>query len=919
MDIVIFVDIKNSVNKAKLIIIVAITLFVATSCHVTRNVPQKLYLLKSNAVAINKCTVSKDEVSSIIRQQPNQKTFGLPLKLYIYNAIDSAKISQKRLLKKQKFDSKLISKKKRVDKINDRRIKRALKQNKTEYKEKILSDTVFNKTLFIEKIKYKYGQKPIVFDSLLFEKSIDQIGIFLKKKGYYYNSVVGKVEYNHKKQHAHAIYTIESGPVYSIDSVKIVGQQLVKDIYAKFERKSILANDGQHPLRNKPFDLNYLEQYREELAKFMRDETIYMFYPTNVHFTADTFKLTMKVNLVMEFNDRLIPDPNDKKAMIKVPFKETFINNVYFHLSDTLSVKGSFNKFMTENNLDITDSIAPQFVNTSGIAFYQDISYSKKKTAKYKVPKGTPDPFRMVYVKYNGSKPWIKPEILELQNYLEHSNKYKEYYLDRSYRSLVQLGVFTAIKPILIEIPGTNKLDVHYYLEPAEKQSFGFEPKFTTTSGLLGTTASVNYTNKNLFRGTEKMTISFGGGFETQTQVFDDTRKGSLFNTFELGPAIKFDLPGLFPTPPTALKSKRQKPRTEISMALNFEKRNIFDRRVFQLNYMWKFYVNKTQVFKMGFPGASTIKFVQINPSSEFQQQLNTINDVFLTNTYSNQFIWQDFKFSWEFNNKDKDFKDGKKPFLNSNIYFLTTLDAAGNILYAFREKQQMVDGQYKFQNLVYSQFVRLDNQLIMTKKLPHKTSMHFRMSGGMGVPYRNSKTSLPYDYSFFAGGSNDNRGWTARALGPGGYQYHLDTNRLGTQIADIRIGGSLEYRFSMGGMFKGAVFTDFGNIWTYKEDASRKYSQFGLATFLPQMAVSAGVGLRLDLDFFVIRLDIGCPIYNPAYVTGAKWVFQDMKSRTTYYAEGETFFNKTNAEVKKIMPKPFPINFLNFGIGYPF
>lgn len=906
-------------NKAKLIIFVAITLLIVSSCNITRNVPQKMYLLKSNTILINKNSVSKDELNSIIRQQPNQKTFAIPLKLVIFNLVDSSKVSQKRIFKKQRFDNKIVKKRNRVNRINNRRIKRAIKNNKDSYTKKNLSDTIFEKTLFVEKIKYKFGQKPIVFDSLLFNKSIDQIGLYLKKKGFYYNTVIGQVFFNEKKRFAYTKYKVESGNVYTIDTVRVEGQSLIVNLYSKFENKFISKNDGEHPLKNKPFDLNYLEQYREDIAKFMRDETIYKFYASNIKFIADTIKKNMKVNIIIQFNERLISDPNDKKSLVKVPFQETFINNVYFHLADSISFKGSFSDYMKSINLDLKDSITPQFINTYNTNFYQDIAYSKKKISKYNVPKGTPDPFRMIYVKYNGNKPWITPEILELQNYLEHNNKYKEYYLDRSYRSLVQLGVFSSIKPVLIEVPESNKLDVHYYLESAEKQSFGFEPKFTTTSGLLGTTASIYYTNKNLFRGTQKMTVSFGGGFETQTQVFDNTRKGGLFNTFELGPSIKFDLPGLFPTPPTALKSKRQKPRTEISTALNFEKRSIFDRRVFQLNYMWKFYVNKTQVFKIGLPGASAIKFVQINPSAEFQQQLSTINDVFLTNTYSNQFIWEDFKFSWEYNNKEKDFKDGKKPFLNSNIYFMSTLDGAGNMLYAFRGKQQMVDGQYKFQDLVYSQFVRIDNQFIMTKKLPHKTSVHFRMSGGAGIPYRNSKTSLPYDYSFFAGGSNDNRGWTARALGPGGYRYHLDTNRLGTQIADIRLGGSLEYRFSMGGMFKGAIFTDFGNIWTYKEDASRQYSQFGIATFLPQMAVSAGVGLRLDLDFFVIRLDIGCPIYNPAYANGARWVFQDMKTRSTYYHQGEIYFNKSSDEVKKIMPKPFPINFLNFGIGYPF
>lgn len=906
-------------NKAKLIIFATIVLFLITSCRLTRNVPVNRYLLKKNNIILNEDIVSKEEINLIIRQQPNQKTFGLPLKLIVYNAVDSARIVAKRIQKLKKFSKKLEKRKRKVERINKRRINRAIRKKTEYYSEKKLTDTIFSKVLFKEKVKYKFGQKPIVFDSILFNKSVEQIGFFLKKKGFYYYKVSGSVTYNKEKRSANVAFKVEPGPVYKIDSLNIVGQQLLKDIYAKFERKYKLANNGERPLINKPFDLIYLEQYRDEVSKFMRDETIYKFYSSSIQFVADTFKSSMKVNLTMQFQDRLVPDPKNKDSLLKVPFRETFINNVYFHLSDSLGFNGGFADYMKKLNRDVNDSLAPQFINTANSILYQDIAYSKKKRTKFNLPKGTPDPFRMVYVNFNGSKPWIRPEILELQNYLEHKNKYKEYYLDRSYRSLVQLGVLSSIKPILIEIPGTNKLDVHYYLEPAEKQSFGFEPKFTTTSGLLGTTASLNYTNKNLFRGTQKMTISFGGGFETQTQVFEDTRSEGVFNTFELGPSIKFDLPGLFPTPPTLLKSKRQKPRTEISTALNFEKRNIFDRRVFQLNFMWKFSVSKTQVFKMGLPGASVIKFVQINPSTEFQKQLAKINDVFLTNTYSNQFIWQDFKFSWEFNNKDKDFKEGKKPFLNANIYFLSTLDAAGNLLYAFRNKQEIANGQYLLQNLAYSQFVRLDNQFILTKKLPYKTSVHVRMSAGAGIPYRNSKTSMPYDYSFFAGGSNDNRGWIARALGPGGYKYHLDTNRLGTQIADIRFGGSLEYRFSMGGMFKGAVFSDFGNVWTYKEDQSRQLSQFGFKTFVPQIAISAGVGLRLDLDFFVIRLDVGCPIYNPAYAQGAKWVFQDMRTRSTYYKEGEQFFNKSNAEVKNIMPKPFPINFLNFGIGYPF
>jgi len=897
-----------------------LVLLLLSACNITRNVPKNRYLLKANVVNIDNKAVVEDAILPIIRQQPNQKTLGINLKLRIFNTIDSAKVATKKVKKIAKFYLKVERKKKKFQVINAKRIEKARAKNQREYTKKIYKDTVYDNVMLRERIKYKFGQKPIVFDSILYNKSIEQLVLYLKKSGYYYSTVSAKVNYKDKKRFAIPTYNIETGRVYVIDSVKVEGQALILDKYGVFLKRTIQST-GENPLIGKPFDINYLDEFRETVAKFMRDEEIYKFYGSNIKFLADTFKNTMKVNLVFIFEDRYIPSPNKSDSLIKIPFRATVVNDVYFHLADTLNYKGYFYKELEERN--ISSSKDPEFekyIITLNKFKYEEINFSKKKLKKNKFPPGTKDPFRVVNVNYNGTKPWLKPGLLELQNYLEHNNKYKEYYLDRGYRSLNQLGVFSSIKTELVEIPGTNKIDVHYFLQAAKKHSFGVEPKFTTSFGLLGVSASVNYTNKNLARGAQKMTISLGGGFESQPQVFEDNTRIRTFNTFEIGPSIKFDFPGLFPIPVTKM-SKRQKPRTLMALAYNWENRDIFDRRVFQLNYLWKFFVGKTQIFQIGLPGASIVKFVRITKSDAFTNQLNQINDVFLTNTYSNQFIWQDFKFSFEYNNKDKDFKD-KRRFLNAGIYYTATFDAAGNTLSMFKARQDTANNQHLFNNLPYSQFVRFDNQYILTKRLPHNTSAHVKLNAGGGIPYGNSKTSMPYDYSFFVGGSNDNRGWRARSLGPGAYKYHLDTNRLATQIADIRIGGSLEYRFSLGSLLKGAVFSDFGNIWTYKEEQSRIGSQFKLKTFLPQIALAAGVGIRMDLDFFIIRLDLGFPVYNPAFADGAKWVFQDLFKkedfRKTYYQEGINTFGMTLDQVKKIMPKPF-VPSINFGIGYPF
>src|SRR5690606_17075110 len=108
-------------------------------------------------------------------------------------------------------------------------------------------------------------------------------------------------------------------------------------------------------------------------------------------------------------------------------------------------------------------------------------------------------------------------------------------------------------------------------------------------------------------------------------------------------------------------------------------------------------------------------------------------------------------------------------------------------------------------------------------KPLKKDKSLNFKLDVGAGIPYGNTTTSLPYDYSFFAGGANDNRGWRARALGPGSYKYYLDTNRTATQIGDIGLGASVEYRFAISSLFKGAVFMDAGNIWTIFQDDNRQ------------------------------------------------------------------------------------------------
>jgi outer membrane protein assembly factor BamA len=163
------------------------------------------------------------------------------------------------------------------------------------------------------------------------------------------------------------------------------------------------------------------------------------------------------------------------------------------------------------------------------------------------------------------------------------------------------------------------------------------------------------------------------------------------------------------------------------------------------------------------------------------------------------------------------------------------------------------------------------------------------RFMMGAGIPYGNSN-DMPFEKSFYAGGSNGMRGWQFRDLGPGTFN---NPNNLNIErIGDIQLEFNLEYRFPVYRFIKGAIFTDIGNIWTMKDNETFTGGQFKFDTFYKQLAADAGLGIRLDFSFFVVRVDAAAPIVNPAYPEGDRWRINKLR---------------------------FTDFILNFGIGYPF
>lgn len=883
----------------------------ATSCDLAKKVPEGKYLLKKNKIEVKGDKIETSSIEDIIKQKPNRSLLGVKSRLWMYNqdrflfmkmdSVTIAKIIQDKKNKRLKINARRLV---RQERMNRNRRSKARKKGEKYYYQKIvpLKDTTKESGFLRYWLKYKFGEPPVIVDTNATLKTLQSVRNYMMKKGYFESSVSATLDTIEQKRQIKITYLIETKSPYIIDSLKShIDNPDMKKVFPLF-----ISRIYDFRLKGQNLDSDLLNQAKAKLADFFKNQGFYGFSPNSITIEVDTTLGNHRAAVDLYFNKRKVNVDGEiieKEQSLKV------IRNVYFDLNDTINKKENYLEEIDSKGINLNKE---HFLPTFDTTFFAKIKYKKRQLKKLNLdPKiDSLNPNRMVYVTYNG-RPYLRPIILESQNFLEKETYYKEYLYKNSITRLSNINVFQTIKPEIIEVPDTNLIDVHYHLVPYKKQSFSLEPRFTNSNGYLGLNLSLSYVNRNLFHGGENLTISFSGGLESNPPVFGDNAIDGTnivykrtFNTFEFGPTIKLDLPGLFPLPINVL-AKSIRPLTTIALSYNNQHRPDFNRESVQLEYIYKFDVAYGQNLRIGLPFTSVIKYVNITKDAFFEQKLQETNDLFLRNAYSNQLIWEDFKIVYETNNFHS-YKRKKGAYL-----YRITVNHAGLLPSWLSKGVNAETGQKTIFNVAYSQFIRLDNEFIGEYIINRKSSFHYRLLAGAGLPYGNIATSLPYDYSFYAGGSNDNRGWAARTLGPGSYKYYLDENRTITQIGDIRLGVQAEYRFSITNLFKFAFFVDANNIWTLNEDVNRPGSKFS-KDFIHEIALSPGLGLRLDFSFFVVRVDVGVPFTNPALPRGSRWIFQ---SRQPYYDEGIAVFGE---QYKSKMPRPF-VPSLQFGIGYPF
>lgn len=422
--------------------------------------------------------------------------------------------------------------------------------------------------------------------------------------------------------------------------------------------------------------------------------------------------------------------------------------------------------------------------------------------------------------------------------------------LQRTYNNFARLGAVRYTN-ITFREDTLHNLDTDIRLSMRKPNTIAFQSEGTNTAGDFGAAATLTYQNRNLFRGSELLSIELRGAFEA-IKGLEGYERGDYE---EYGVEARFQMPRLM-APFLSRKGRRgSTASTELSVAWNLQNRPEFHRRVFSagLKYRWPTRDGRVQ-YKLDVLDLSYVYMPWISATFKHDYLDSVSNrNAILRYNYEDLFIMK-AGFGLTYNAGDRVIR--------------ASVETAGNLLSGFSQIfrfKQNSHGQRQFFNIAYAQYAKFDFEY--TRLLRFSSHNTLALHGLLGVawPYGNS-TVLPFEKRYFSGGANSVRGWSVRELGPGKYRGRDGRIDFINQTGDMRLDLNLEYRTHLFWKFDGAAFVDAGNIWTLRSYPEQPGGQFQLDTFFKQIAVSYGLGLRLNFGYFILRLDGAMKAINPAY-----------------------------------------------------
>ncbi len=478
----------------------------------------------------------------------------------------------------------------------------------------------------------------------------------------------------------------------------------------------------------------------------------------------------------------------------------------------------------------------------------------------------------------------FNPRVFDRTIYFKKGDLYNRKDHNLTLNRFVNLGTFSFVKNEFKPSDSLPKtLDSYYYLTLLPKKFIRVEVLGKTNSAsYTGTELNVNWNNRNLFRGAELLTVSVFGGADFQ---LSGTNNGK--NIYKVGTETSLTWPRFIVPFFHVEGSSEYVPRTKATVRYEFQNRTqLYALNSFKTSfgYMWKENVRKEHQLNV-------MDVTYVSPNNVTAEYLaDAEEDESLKKVIEKQLIFGP-TYTYTYTNTMQKRK-------KNTFYFSGEVDLAGNITGLITGANIKKKDTINIFDVPFSQYAKFRGDFRHYLKLGKESQLASRIIVGAGIPYGNSNV-LPTSKQFVVGGTNSIRAFRARSLGPGSYlNTETENNYLPDQSGDLKLEFSTEYRAKLFSIVKGAAFIDAGNIWLMNKDPNKPGGEIS-KDFMKEIAVGAGVGLRFDVSFFILRTDLAFPLRKPYLPDGERWVIKDIDF-------GSGPWRKENL-------------ILNIAIGYPF
>ncbi|SHF56779.1 Outer membrane protein assembly factor BamA [Bacteroides faecichinchillae] len=654
----------------------------------------------------------------------------------------------------------------------------------------------------------RIGDAPVIYNESEALRSQEEIMKAVHNMGYM--AAIVKKTTKVKKKKIKLLYDVTVGEPYIIQSLKLDINDTKIDSLLRQDSVKSLLREGMI------FDVNVLDAERQRITNKLLQNGYYKFNKDYIGYTADTVRNTYNVDLTLHLRAYRAHENDSAEA-----HKQYQINEI---------------NFITD--YDVLQSSALSSVNINDSIHY----------------KGFP-----IYYK---DKLYLRPKVLTDNLRFASGDIYKEQDVQQTYSSFGRLSAlkYTNIRFIETQVGDTAKLNCYVMLTKSKHKSIAFEVEGTNSAGDLGAAASVSFQNRNLFHGSETFMVKFRGAYE----VISGLQAGYSNNNYtEFGVETSINFPNfLFPFVSSDFK-RRIRATTEFGLQYNYQLRPEFLRTMASASWSYKWSQRLKIQHKIDLINIGFLYLPRISPKFREDYINKGQNDIFQYN-YQDRLIIN-MGYSYHYNSTGGSIVNNT---ISSDSYSVRfNFESAGNIMYALSRATNIRkndNGEYAILGIPYAQYIKGEFDFAKNIRIDHRNSLAFHVGMGVAVPYGNAKT-IPFEKQYFSGGANSVRGWSVRDLGPGSF---AGKGSLMDQSGDIKLDASIEYRSKLFWKFQGALFIDAGNIWTIRDYANQPGGVFKFNRFYKQIAVAYGLGLRLDLDFFILRFDGGMKAINPAYET---------------------------------------------------